>query len=328
MLVTFAFGALGPGALHSGSVLLHLFFGQQTACISKFVGWELQAGSASAGAAAEGRNFTNKPMSENSKSGLNGRPEMLIDERRQHILELIQKEGRVLVGHLSRELNISQITIRKDLDHLQSKGLIQRSHGGALRIQPSTLMDLTLQEKQKQNSQEKERIAAAAVRLVEEGQCIILDSGTTTTAIAQGLKRFKRLTVVTNAVNIAADLASTDFEVILVGGMLRKNSFSLVGPLAEDNLGEMHGDILFLGVDGFDLEVGVTTPNFLESRVNRAMVKAARQVVIVCDSSKFNRRSLSRIVSPDVIDHVITDRNLPQHVAEALREQSITVTMV
>lgn len=254
--------------------------------------------------------------------------EMLIDERRQHILGLIQKQGRVLVGDLSRELKISQITIRKDLDYLQSKGLIQRSHGGALRIQSSTLIDPTLQEKQKHNSQEKERIAAAAIKMVEEGQCIILDSGTTTTAIAQGLRKFKQLTVITNAVNIAAELAGTDFEVILIGGSLRKNSFSLVGPLAEDNLEEMHADILFLGVDGFDLEVGITTPNFLESRVNRAMVKAARQVVTVCDSSKFGRRSLSRIVPPSAIHHVITDRDLPQETADALRDQNIIVTQV
>jgi DeoR family transcriptional regulator, aga operon transcriptional repressor len=267
-------------------------------------------------------------MRGNSKSGANDKSEMLIDERRQHILGLIQKQGRVLVGDLSRELNISQITIRKDLDYLQSKGLVRRSHGGALRIQPSTLIDPTLQEKQKQHYREKERIAAAAIKLVEEGQCIILDSGTTTTAIAQGLKRFKHLTVITNAVNIAAELAGTDFEVILIGGSLRKNSFSLVGPLAEDNLEEMHADILFLGVDGFDLEVGLTTPNFLESRVNRAMVKAARRVVAVCDSSKFSRRSLSRIVPPGAIHHVITDRNLSHQIADALREQSITVTMV
>jgi DeoR family transcriptional regulator of aga operon len=148
------------------------------------------------------------------------------------------------------------------------------------------------------------------------------------TAIAQGLKRFSRLTVITNAVNIAAELAGTDFEVILVGGTLRKNSFSLVGPLAEDNLEEMHADILFLGVDGFDLEVGTTTPNFLESRVNRAMVKAARKVVVVCDSSKFNHRSLSRITPPGAIHYLITDRNLPTSAVDALRAHNIDVTLV
>jgi DeoR family transcriptional regulator of aga operon len=146
--------------------------------------------------------------------------------------------------------------------------------------------------------------------------------------VAQGLKRFKHLTIITNAVNIAAELAGTDFEVILVGGTMRKNSFSLVGPLAEDNLDELHADILFLGVDGFDLEVGLTTPNFLESRVNRAMVKAARQVVAVCDSTKFNRRSLSRIVPPGAIHHVITDQNLPKDIEDALRGMGIAVTVV
>ena len=252
--------------------------------------------------------------------------QLLIDERRQHILSLIQSQGRVLVGELSRNLGISQITIRKDLEYLQSKGLVHRTHGGALRIQSSALFDPTLQEKQKQHSQEKQR--TAAVKMVEEGQCVMLDSGTTTAAIAHELRRFSQLTVITNAVNIAAELASTNLEVILVGGSLRKNSFSLVGPLAEDVLQEMHADILFLGVDGFDAEVGLTTPNFLESRVNRAMVKAARRVVAVCDSTKFKRRSLSRIVPPSAIHCVITDRGIDAATQEALRTQNIEVVLV
>jgi DeoR family transcriptional regulator of aga operon len=254
--------------------------------------------------------------------------QLLIDERRQHILALIQNHGRVLVGELSRSLGISQITIRKDLESLQSRGLVHRTHGGALRIQSSALFDPSLQEKQKQHSLEKQRIALAAAKMVEEGQCVMLDSGTTTAAIAHELRRFSQLTIITNAMNIAAELASTNLEVILVGGSLRKNSFSLVGPLAEDVLDEMHADILFLGVDGFDPEMGLTTPNFLESRVNRAMVRAARQVVAVCDSTKFKRRSLSRIVPPSAIHCVITDRDLPPETAELLRAQNIKVVLV
>jgi len=254
--------------------------------------------------------------------------QLLIEERRQHILALIQNHGRVLVGELSQKLRISQITIRKDLEYLQSKGLVHRTHGGALRIQSSALFDPSLQEKQKQHSQEKQRIAAAAAKMVKENQCVMLDSGTTTTAIAHELRRFSQLTIITNGVNIAAELANTNLEIVLVGGSLRKNSFSLVGPLAEDVLQEMHADILFLGVDGFDPEIGLTTPNFLESRVNRAMVKAARRVVAVCDSTKFNRRSLSRIVPPSAIHCVITDRNLAQETAEVLRAQSIEVVLV
>ncbi len=254
--------------------------------------------------------------------------QMLIDERRQHILSLIQNQGRALVGELSRTLDISQITIRKDLEFLQSKGLVQRTHGGALRMRSSALFDPSLQEKQKQHFQEKLRIAAAAVAMVEEGQCVMLDSGTTTTAIAQALKRFSQLTVITNAVNIAVELTSTDLEVILIGGSLRKNSFSLVGPLAEDVLHEIHADILFLGVDGFDPEIGITTPNFLESRVNRAMVKAASRIVVVCDSTKFNRRSLSLIVPPSAIHCVITDKSLPPATEEALHAHNLKVILV
>lgn len=253
---------------------------------------------------------------------------MLIDERRQHVLNLIQRDGRVLVSDLSDAWGISRITIRKDLDYLESKGLLRRTHGGALSTQNSALLDPSLHEKEQKQLEEKRRIAQAAAGLVEEGLCIVLDSGTTTTAIARELRRFSHLTVITNAVNIATELAGTDFEVILTGGTLRKNSFSLVGPLAEDTLSEMHADILFLGVDGFDLKVGLTTPNVLESRVNRAMVQASTRVVAVCDSSKFGRRSLARIVPTTAIHTIITDDQLSQEDFEGLTSAGIEVIRV
>jgi DeoR family transcriptional regulator of aga operon len=109
---------------------------------------------------------------------------------------------------------------------------------------------------------------------------------------------------------------------------LRKNSLSVVGPLADDVLKEMHADIVFLGVDGFDLKTGLTTPNVLEARVNRAMVTAAEKVVVVCDSSKFNRRSLSLIVAASEIDHIVTDSQLPERDARAIREAGIELTIV
>ncbi|WP_242617820.1 transcriptional repressor AgaR [Edaphobacter modestus] len=250
---------------------------------------------------------------------------MLIEERRQHVLSQIHKNGRVLVAELSDSLSTSRITIRKDLDNLEARGLLQRTHGGALAPQATSLMDPTLKEKQRQRLKEKLRIAEAAAKLVHDGQCVLLDSGTTTTAVAQALRRFNSLTVITNAVNIATELASTNFEVILIGGTMRKNSFSLVGPLAEEMLGEIHADILFLGVDGFDPAVGVTTPNVLESRVNRAMVKASRRVVAVCDSTKFDRRSLALIVPPSAIHTVITDRQISEKDYESLRSSGIDV---
>ena len=252
---------------------------------------------------------------------------LLIGERRQRMLELIQRDGRVLVSELSDFFSISRITIRKDLDYLESKGLLQRSHGGAL-PRSSVLIDPPLKAKEQHQLKEKQRIAAAAVKLIQEGQCVLLDSGTTTTAVALALKKFSQLTIITNGVNIAAELTGTHFDVILTGGIVRKNSFSLVGPLAEDMLAEMHADILFLGVDGFDMDIGLTTPNLLESRVNRAMVGAATKVVAVCDSTKFDRRSLSRIVPATAIHHVITDTDLREEIAEALRNLNIELTLV
>lgn len=253
---------------------------------------------------------------------------MLIGERRQHILSLIDKHGRVLVDELSTELDLSQITIRKDLDYLESKDLLVRTHGGALPRNTGALSDPTIQEKEELHHAEKVKIAKAAAAMVSEGQCVILDSGTTTTEIARALLSFRHLTVITNALNIAAALARSDFEIIMIGGMLRKNSLSVVGPLAEDVLKEMHADILFIGVDGIDAKIGLTTPNVLEARVNRAMVEAAEKVVAVCDSSKFNRRSLSLIVGVSAIHHVITDSNLPPEEVKAIRDAGIEVTMV
>jgi DeoR family transcriptional regulator of aga operon len=259
---------------------------------------------------------------------LDSKGEMLIDERRQHVLSLIQRDGRVFVSALSEALGISRITIRKDLDFLESKGLVRRSHGGALAPVSGALFDPFLKEKEHQHSAEKARIAEAAVELVQEGECILLDSGTTTTAIATRLRDFHSLTVITNAINIAALLSGSKVEVVLTGGMLRPNSSSLVGPIAEDMLREIHADILFLGVDGFDLQVGLTTPNFLEARVNRAMVNASTMVVAVCDASKFHRRSLALIVPPTRIHRVITDRGLATADYEALRSSEIEVTLV
>lgn len=254
--------------------------------------------------------------------------DMLIDERRQHVLNLLQRDGRVLVSELSDTLGISRITIRKDLDYLESKGLAQRTHGGALCAQGSALLDPSLHEKEQKQFKEKQRIAEAAVKLVKDGLCVLLDSGTTTTVIARELRRFSHLTVITNAVNIATELAGTDFEVILTGGLLRKNSFSLVGPLAEDVLGEMHADILFLGVDGFDPKDGLMTPNLLEARVNRAMVNAAKRVVAVCDSTKFQRRSLALIVPPSAINTIITDNQISSQDLETFTSAGIEVIRV
>jgi DeoR family transcriptional regulator of aga operon len=253
---------------------------------------------------------------------------VLNEERRRHILDLLHREGRVLVVDLARQFRTSQVTIRKDLDALQADGRIQRSHGGALPARDGALEDPSLREKEKLHRKEKLQIATAAAGMVHEGQVVVLDSGTTTTAIARALRKFENLTIITNAVNIAAELSGSSLEVILTGGTLRKNSFSLVGPIAEETLRRLNADILFLGVDGFDVHHGLTTPNLLEAKVNRAMMDVSRVVVAVCDSSKFGRRSLSSIAPPSGVHHLITDKGIPKADLAALKKSGVQVTLV
>lgn len=253
---------------------------------------------------------------------------MLNEERRRAILDLLTQQGRVLVADLSKQFDTSQVTIRKDLEVLHAHGLVHRTHGGALPVRDGALEDPTLREKEKLHRQEKLRMAEAAAGQIKEGQVIILDSGTTTTAIARALRNFQNLTIVTNAVNIAAELAGTAVEVILTGGTLRKNSFSLVGPIAEETLHRLSADMLFLGVDGFDVQYGLSTPNLLEAKVNRVMVEIAKRVVGVFDSSKFGRRSLSLISQTASLHEVITDRGAPKSDVRALKQMGIEVTLV
>ena len=253
---------------------------------------------------------------------------VLNEERRRAILEILSREGRVLVIDLARRFETSQVTIRKDLEALHAHGLIHRTHGGGLPARESALEDPTLREKEKLHRKEKLHIAAEAAKMVQEGQVVILDSGTTTTEIARALRRFKTLTIVTNAVNIAAELSGTEVDVILTGGTLRKNSFSLVGPIAEETLRRLNADLLFLGVDGFDVHYGLSTPNLLEAKVNRTMVEVAKRTIAVCDGSKFGRRSLSLIAPPTALHEVITDRSAPKADVRALKKLGIEVTLV
>jgi DeoR family transcriptional regulator of aga operon len=253
---------------------------------------------------------------------------MLNEERQREIIEILNREGRVLVIDLAQQFQTSQVTIRKDLEILQAQGRIHRTHGGALPIREGVLEDRTLLEKEKLHRKEKMQIAVAAAGMVSEGQVVLLDSGTTTTAIARELRSFQNLTIITNAVNVAAELSGSSAEIILTGGSLRRNSFSMVGPIAEETLHKLNADILFLGVDGFDVQYGISTPNLLEAKVNRAMMEVAKFVVAVCDSSKFGKRSLSLIGPPTAVHHLITDRGISKADLSTLKRAGVEVTVV
>ncbi len=237
---------------------------------------------------------------------------MLSEERRREIVNLLRTQGRVLVRDLSKHFRTSQITIRKDLEYLHHQGQLERTHGGALPNETGALKDSPLQEKARQHRQEKVRIAAAAARMVRPGQVIILDSGTTNTTIARACRNVRKLDPSSRMPPTSPpNWRTAGIEVILTAGFSAKNSFSLVGPLAEESLRKLSADLLFLGVDGFDVPYGLTTPNILEARVNRVMAECARRTIVVCDSSKFGRRRLCLILPTASVHETITDKPFP-----------------
>src|SRR6266513_4522730 len=213
---------------------------------------------------------------------------LLTEQRRMSVLDLVDQDGQVTVVDMVRRFSISAVTVRNDLDALASIGAVVRSHGGAVRRLEAT-QDYPLRTKETLHRDEKIRIGRAAAELVRPGETIILNSGTSTAAFARHLKRMRiqSLTVITNALNIAVELADTpDISLIMIGGLLRPVSCSFVGPQAEAMMNEFHADRLFLAVDGFDLENGPSTPDVLEAQLNNVMMRSAKEVNVVTDFSK------------------------------------------
>jgi DeoR family transcriptional regulator of aga operon len=252
---------------------------------------------------------------------------MFAEERLLHIVEMISRNGKVTVAELSEALGVSTVTIRRDLERLEAKELLLRTHGGAMTMNEdlrTAAQEKTFSEKEEAYAAEKERIADAAARLVEDGDAIMLTPGTTNMLLARKLAGKKELTIVTNAANIAAQIGhQPGWDVILTGGNMRPKSFALVGALAEHALSRVRADKLFLGVDGLDFEHGLTTPNFAEASVNRSMIAVAKNVIVVADRSKFHRVTFSRIAALEVTHTVITDHLLPKNDAQRIRELDI-----
>jgi DeoR family transcriptional regulator of aga operon len=252
---------------------------------------------------------------------------LLAKQRRRKILDLLEQEGQITVRDLVERFSISAVTVRSDLDALGSTGAVVRSHGGAVRqLEPTR--DYPLRLKASIHRSEKAQIGRAAANLVQPGEVIILDSGTTTSEVARQLKArtLHAVTVITNAMNVVSELVDAPgISVIVIGGVLRPVSLSFVGPQAETMLKDLHADRLFLAVDGFDLEAGATTPDVLEAQLNSCMMNVAKETTVVADFSKLGRRSVSRIGSIDRIHRLITDTKAPEEFVAALRARGIEV---
>ena len=252
---------------------------------------------------------------------------MLVEERRRHILELLDHAKRVTVRELSDIFGVSTVTVRGDLEVLEQMGALVRSHGGAVKpLSPAPDLPISLKETLRQI--EKAHIGAVAASMIHDGETVIFDSGTTTAAVAKcvaGL-RLESLTVITNALNIALELANLrNVQIIMLGGILRGPALSMVGPHAEQALMNLNADRMFLGVDGIDPEVGLTTPDLLEAQLSALMIRVSREVIAVADSSKFMNRSLSVIAKIDAIHKLVTDEGIPNEMLEAIQQAGVEV---
>jgi len=244
------------------------------------------------------------------------------------IEELVNTEGRVIVDDLAARFSTSVVTIRADLNALAAKGALLRTHGGALAQRDTE--EVPIGVKQKLRHEQKARIAIEAARMIRDGDTILLDSGSTTEEIAKQIRglRLSSLNVITNALNVASQLASVPHvNLIMLGGQLRPNSYSLSGPQAVAALQGLYADRLFLGVDSLDPEIGLMTPHLLEAQLNAQMMKISRQVVAVADASKLMKRNLSVIAPVEQLDMLITDSAADQTIVDQLRTRGIEVVL-
>ncbi|HIX53644.1 MAG TPA: DeoR/GlpR family DNA-binding transcription regulator [Candidatus Sphingobacterium stercoripullorum] len=245
-------------------------------------------------------------------------------ERHRYILKKLETEGKVSVLDLCEELDVSSVTIRKDLRFLEKSNLLYRTHGGATKENPYT-KDKPVYEKEKILVEEKKRIGQKAAELVEENDSIIIASGTTMHAFARELSPSGQLTVVTASLHVAIELGKyANTDIIQLGGILRKSSSSVTGIYSESLLKDFYCSKLFLGIDGLDLDYGITTTNAMEAQLNRSMIESAQKIIVLADSTKFGRKSFSKICDLEKIDVVITDE-ISSVFQEALEEQGIQV---
>lgn len=249
-------------------------------------------------------------------------------ERRQEIARLIQAEPRVAVSDLSRRFAVSEVTIRKDLAHLHETGQIQRTHGGAIRLDVS-LEEGEFDERTQLRQNEKGRIADTAASLVRDGDSIALDASTTALYVARRVRDRRAMTVVTNSLRIAIELGSRPGTSVLIpGGVFRPESFSLVGTWGETVLRQVNIQRAFVGARGFTLTEGLTDVNSEEVKLKQAIIEAAKEVIAVIDHTKWGDVALATFCPPERIKMIITDDKAPPAMVEEARARGIEVRIV
>ncbi len=249
------------------------------------------------------------------------------------ILTALQKSGSVSVEALGKELQVSHVTVRRDLDMLETQGLLRRTHGGAVSIEPLFYEpfrnDRSFQAQVGRFAEEKRRIGRAAAELIKNGDIIALTPGTTSTEVVRGLPLNHNLTVVTSTVNVAMELSKRkDLDVYVTGGRLHGDWFSLVGPTAAQSLSRIMIHVLFIGADGIDAKAGISCYDPEEAQLNSMMVKHAQKKIAVVDHSKFGIVAGWKICSTNDLDVLVTDSAVTDEMIEPFRQADVQVIRV
>jgi DeoR/GlpR family transcriptional regulator of sugar metabolism len=253
---------------------------------------------------------------------------MHTEQRFQSILSLLDTAGSVAVSDLSERLRVTSMTVRRDLEALERKGLLRRVRGGAVSAQGRSY-EPPLLTRARSHAEEKQRIGAAAAALVKDGDSIAIDVGTTALEVARRLVGRHNLTVLTPSMHVAGALAEqAGIRVILTGGVLRPGEFSLVGSLSERAFKDFFVDKLFLGIGGFDFAAGLTEFNVEDAQVKRAMIASAKEVIVVTDASKFGQVAFAAVAGLGVVSRVITDSGVRKETVSRLESMGIDVSAV
>lgn len=250
-------------------------------------------------------------------------------ERQRQICQLVEEKRQATVAELSRRFGVSEATIRRDLEKLESGGTIQRVHGGAIftdsrraRPEPPIL------QRSAENAEEKRKIGRAAAALVNDGETVFIGSGTTTLEVARHLRGKRGLTVITNALNIANELAGEhDITLIVVGGLLRHSELSMIGHIAEQTLQELHADKVIMGMRALSLNDGLTNDYLPETMTDRAIISFAPEVILVVDHSKFGKVSTALVAPVTYVSKIVTDDKAPPETVDRLSEMGIEVIL-
>lgn len=250
---------------------------------------------------------------------------MLKKKRQAQIMEVLLREESVTVNQLAELLDVSSVTIRKDLTELEQAGKLYRSHGKAIIINPFTF-NRSVNEKEKIAVEQKEAIGREAAKLIDQDDSIIIASGTTVHALARNIKPKHRLTVVSASLPVSQILSQDENnDIMQLGGMLRHSSLSVVGQYSKQILENCSFSKLFLGVDGIDFDYGFTTTDMREAELNQQMMRAAQKVIVLADSSKFGRRGFAKIGNIEDIDLIITDAGVSPNVVNLINDHGINL---